>query len=156
MDKIIITEETARRFNEANQNSLYSNLGIEIIPSDDGAIHATMPVDERTCQLFGYINGGANLALAETVTGLGSVMLVEPDEGVVGMQVNGSHIHAVHVGGSVHAKCTLIHMGKTTHVWDAEMRDSQDRLACVVRVTNFIFKLKDGKRNNLSLKALNE
>lgn len=145
-----ITKEDAFRFNEINKNSLFSNLGIELIPSDDGIIRATMPVDERTCQLFGYINGGANLALAETITGMGSIMLAGPDEGVVGMQVNGSHIRPVPVGKTVIAECHIVHQGHTTHVWDVDIKDTKDRLVCVVRVTNFIYKLQNGLRNELS------
>ena len=49
-----------------------------------------MPVDHRTRQPFGILHGGATLALGETVAGLGSMILCQPDEIVVGMQVSGN------------------------------------------------------------------
>ena len=40
-------------------------------------------------------------ALAETVAGLGSMIICEPDEIVVGMQVSGNHISSAHEGDTV-------------------------------------------------------
>ena len=45
-----------------------------------------------------HIYGGATLALAETVAGLGSMIICESDEIVVGMQVRGNHISSAHEG----------------------------------------------------------
>ena len=145
-----ITEEDIKLIKELNKNSFFTNVGIEILPSEDDRIHATMPVDERTCQLFGYINGGANLAFAETIAGIGSIMHSGHDEGVVGMQVSGNHLHAVPIGGKVKANAQIIHKGKKTHVWDVTISDTCDNVVCVVRVTNYIFKLKNGAVNQLS------
>ena len=52
---------------------------------------------------LGILHGGATLALAETVAGLGSMIICEPDEIVVGMQVSGNHISSAHEGDSVRA-----------------------------------------------------
>ena len=71
-----------------------------------------MPVDERTRQPFGILHGGATLALAETVAGLGSMILAKPDEMVVGMQVSGSHMSSAHEGDTVRAVGTIIHKGR--------------------------------------------
>ena len=70
-------------------------------------MEATMPVDERTRQPFGILHGGATLALAETVAGLGSMILAKPDEMVVGMQVSGSHMSSAHEGDTVRASGRL-------------------------------------------------
>ena len=72
------------------------------MPTED-RVEATMPVDHRTRQPFGILHGGATLALAETVAGLGSMILCQPDEIVVGMQVSGNHISSAHEGDTVRA-----------------------------------------------------
>ena len=46
-------------------NSMAEHLGIRFLPSTEDAVHAEMPVDHRTSQPFGMLNGGASLALAE-------------------------------------------------------------------------------------------
>ena len=52
------------------KNSMGENLGIEFQSIQSGLVEATMPVDHRTCQPFGILNGGASLALAEIMVAL--------------------------------------------------------------------------------------
>ena len=63
--------------------SLGKNLGIQLVSIEEGYVKATMPVDERTsrpCEPKDILNGGASLALAETVAGYGSIPLCEPGQ----------------------------------------------------------------------------
>ena len=39
------------------KNSMGENLGIEFQSIQSGLVEATMPVDHRTCQPFGILNG---------------------------------------------------------------------------------------------------
>ena len=55
--------------------SMGAHLGIQFLEMEEGYVKAQMPVDERTCQPFGILNGGASLALAEIVAGHGSIPL---------------------------------------------------------------------------------
>lgn len=124
-------------------NSMTEHLGIVFLPTDaDGTIHAEMPVDHRTCQPYGTLNGGASLALAETLTGQGSLFLCGPDEISLGIQVSGNHISPVKIGGKVIAHGTLIHKGSSTHIWDVKITTPEGRLVSTVRVVNYIVKKK--------------
>ena len=124
-------------------NSLENRLGITISPTDsDGTIHAEMPVDSRTCQPFGFLSGGASLALAETLAGYGSFDLCAPGEVPCGLQVSGSHMAPVPVGERVCASGVLLHRGRTTHVWDISIRLPDGTLISSVRVTNAIVRHK--------------
>ena len=76
-------------------NSMAEHLGIRFLPSTEDAVHAEMPVDHRTSQPFGMLNGGASLALAEIVAGHGSTSLCREDEYACGVQVSGNHLSAV-------------------------------------------------------------
>lgn len=84
--------------NAQSGSTLMGNLGIQYTYASQERIEATMPVDHRNRQPFGILHGGATLALAETVAGLGSMVLCNPDEFVVGMQVSGNHISSAHEG----------------------------------------------------------
>lgn len=68
-------------------NSMAEHLGIRFLPSTEDAVHAEMPVDHRTSQPFGMLNGGASLALAEIVAGHGSTSLCREGEYACGVQV---------------------------------------------------------------------
>ena len=100
---------------------------------------ARMRVDERNRQPFGVLSGGASLALAENVAGVGSSSLC-PGCACVGIEVSGSHVKAVAEGDTVTAFARLLHGGKTLHVWNVDIKDSSGELISNVRVTNYIIK----------------
>jgi uncharacterized protein (TIGR00369 family) len=137
--------ETIIPLNELNaraKHALMGNLGIQYTYASQDRIEATMPVDVRTRQPFGVLHGGATLALAETVAGLGSMIIAKPDEIVVGMQVSGNHISSAHEGDTVRAVATIIHKGRSSHVWDVNVYTSTDKLVSAVRVINSVIKKK--------------
>lgn len=134
------TEIPLAQLNERARHALMGNLGIQYTYASEDRVEATMPVDERTRQPFGILHGGATLALAETVAGLGSMILCKPDEIVVGMQVSGNHMSSAHEGDTVRAVGTIIHKGRSSHVWNVDVFTSTDKLVSSVRVVNSILK----------------
>ncbi|WP_102408808.1 Cof-type HAD-IIB family hydrolase [Parabacteroides bouchesdurhonensis] len=136
------TEVPLDQLNQRARHALMGNLGIQYTYASEDRIEATMPVDERTRQPFGILHGGATLALAETVAGLGSMILAKPDEIVVGMQVSGNHMSSAHEGDTVRAVGTIIHKGRSSHVWNVDVFTSTDKLVSSIRVVNSILKKK--------------
>lgn len=140
LSKVSVSEINLELLNERAKHALMGNLGIQYTYADAGRIEATMPVDERTRQPFGILHGGATLALAETIAGLGSMVIANPDEIVVGMQVSGNHISSAHEGDTVRAVGTIIHKGKSSHIWNVDVFTSTDKLVSSIRVMNSILK----------------
>lgn len=66
---------------------------------------ARMKVDERNRQPFGFLSGGASLALAENLAGVASSALC-PGSACVGIEVSGSHVKAVAEGDTVTARAS--------------------------------------------------
>ncbi|WP_409290082.1 hotdog fold thioesterase [Peribacillus sp. SCS-37] len=124
------------------ENTLINTLGIEIQETSPGFVKASMPVDERTRQPFGLLHGGASVALAETVASIGAYNLVDKEiEGVVGLEINANHIRGKK-DGIVMAYGRVLHHGKTTQVWEINIKDEKDRLICISRCTLAVIKLK--------------
>ena len=118
--------------------NLSTALGMEFISTaEDDTCLARMKVDERNRQPFGFLSGGASLALAENVAGVGSSALC-PGCACVGIEVSGSHVKAVIEGDTVTAYARLISKGNTLHVWHVDIKDTADDLISSVRVTNYI------------------
>ncbi|CDB09974.1 MULTISPECIES: Cof-type HAD-IIB family hydrolase [Bacteroides] len=128
------------QLNAQARHALMGNLGIQYTYADQDRVEATMPVDHRTRQPFGILHGGATLALAETVAGLGSMILCQPDEMVVGMQVSGNHISSALEGDTVRAVGTIVHKGRSSHVWNVDVFTSTNKLVSTVRVVNSVMK----------------
>ena len=134
------TKEKLRR-----SDGLSNTLGMNFIstPEPDMCV-ASMKVDERNRQPFGFLSGGASLALAENVAGVGSMVLC-PGKICVGINVSGEHVKAVLEGDTVTAYGRLLHRGKTLHVWHIEIKNENGDLVSSVQVTNFIMKGKEEK-----------
>lgn len=126
--------------NQIQKNTLMESLGIRVTKFAEGRVEATMPVDRRTRQPMGILHGGASLALAETLAGYGSVMLLRNNEIQVGMQVSGNHISAAHEGDIVKGIATIIHKGRSTHVWNVDILSEAGEIICTARVLNSILK----------------
>lgn len=145
VEKLILAEVRAAEvpldlLNERARHALMGNLGIQYTYASDERVEATMPVDYRARQPFGILHGGATLALAETVAGLGSMIICEPDEIVVGMQVSGNHISSAHEGDTVRAVATIVHKGRSSHVWNVDVFTSTNKLVSSIRVVNSVIK----------------
>lgn len=126
------------------KNTMVETLGICFTAVGEGWVEATMPVDKRTLRPGGLLHGGANLALAETLAGLGSMLLVDINE----FDVRGIQVSANHTGGAsegtLFARAEIIHSGNQTHVWNVEIKNEAGKLISTGRVTNMIVK-RNGK-----------
>ncbi len=129
-------------FNEFASNTLVDALGIRFTEIGPDYVKASMPVDHRTVRPGGILHGGASIALAESVAGLGSMVLVDFRKyDVKGIQISASHTGSASEG-MVYATATIVHAGKQTHVWDVRVESADGRLLSIERVTNMIIERK--------------
>ena len=127
------------------QDGLSKTLGMEFLSTPEpDTCQARMKVDGRNRQVFGFLSGGATLALAENLAGVGSMTLC-PDKICVGINVSGSHVKAVLEGDTITATAHLLHKGKTLHQWHIDIRNTKEELISSVEVTNFVMNQPKGK-----------
>lgn len=121
--------------NDLGKNNLGENLGIEFTEVGPDFLVATMPVDHRTRQPFGLLHGGANVALAETLGSVASLLVVNQELFIgVGVEINANHIKAV-LSGTVKGVCTPLNISGKNHVWDIRIYNEAGELSCVSRFT---------------------
>lgn len=134
---------TIEEINKMFANTLMARLGMTATIVAENYVEMTMPVDSWTAQPLGILHGGANLALAETAAGLGSMAIIGKDKTQVGTQVSGYHVGRAVVGDTMRAEARLLHGGKTTHVWSVEIYSvNTNKLIHTARVLNTILKLR--------------
>ncbi|MCM3477560.1 hotdog fold thioesterase [Caldibacillus thermoamylovorans] len=101
-----------------------------------------MPVDDRTRQPLGYLHGGASVALAETVASLGAYLLIDQEnETCFGLEINANHVRSKREG-IVTAEGKVLHQGRTTQIWEIQIKDEEDKLICISRCTIAVVPLK--------------
>lgn len=123
-----------------SQNTLVEHVGIEYIAVGDDHITATMPVDERTTQIYGILHGGASVVLAETLGSIGAIHCIDQErQYCVGLDINANHIRSVSAG-IVTGTASPVHLGKSTQVWAIRITDENGRLVCISRITMAVLK----------------
>jgi uncharacterized protein (TIGR00369 family) len=122
--------------------SLIGLLGIKIEEVSEGTVIASMPVDDRTRQPFGFLHGGASVALAETAASVGAYNLIDKETEIAfGLEINANHIKSKK-SGVVRALASVLHRGKSTMVWEIRIVDEDDDLICISRCTIAVVKKK--------------
>ena len=114
------------------RGGLLEALGIEVRELGPERVVATMPITARHLQPFGFLHGGASIALAETVASLGGLLHCPPGHAAFGLEINANHLRSKRTGGLV-APGVPLHLGRTTQVWDVKIADEDERLVCVSR-----------------------
>jgi 1,4-dihydroxy-2-naphthoyl-CoA hydrolase len=118
------------------ENTLVGLLGLVIDPpGDDGRFVGHLPVVDGVCQPMGIVHGGVYAAISETLASMGTAAAVRANGGTaLGMSNNTSFLRPVSAG-TIHATATAFHRGRTSWLWDVEMRDDHGHLCATSRVT---------------------
>ena len=116
--------------------TLPEHVGIELKDMGADYLSGTMPVDHRTCQPMRVLHGGASVVLAET---LGSLAANAANHDAaryfVGQEINANHLRPVPEGSTVTAVARPVHIGKSSQVWNIEIRNERGQLTCISRLT---------------------
>jgi 1,4-dihydroxy-2-naphthoyl-CoA hydrolase len=130
-----MNSNAAQTMNAMNHNNMIGLLEITMLEATVDRVVATMPVQPKVHQPFGLLHGGASVALAETVASLGAYLnVMDSGMGAVGLEINANHLKAKR-DGILTATATPIHKGRSTHVWQVEIKDEAGKMVCVSRCT---------------------
>ena len=131
MDK----KDALKRINTFQKNTMTEKIGIEITDFGDDFICGRMPVDHRTVQPFGLLHGGASATLAETLGSIAGGLKVDRElQTVVGVEINCNHLRSAK-DGWVYGKATPVKIGRKIQVWNIEIKNDDEKLVCVSRLT---------------------
>ena len=128
-------EEFLIKAKAISKNTLLETLEIEFVDFGDDFLIAKMPVNSRVHQPDGVLHGGATVALAETVGSLAAQVFSKSDNVFVrGIEISANHIKSK-TEGTVYAKATFIHKGRTTQILDIRITDEADNLISLCKLT---------------------
>ncbi|WP_246070023.1 hotdog fold thioesterase [Mangrovivirga cuniculi] len=121
--------------NEQIQDTMISTIGIEFTQITESFLEGKMPVDSRTVQPMRLLHGGASVTLAETLGSMASQLVTDQTKQYcVGLEINANHIRSA-ISGFVYGRAKALHMGRKTHIWSIEIKNEEEKLVCVSRLT---------------------
>lgn len=118
------------------EESFIGVMGLEIDElTEVGLRTARLPVTPGVCQPMGIVHGGIYAAIGETLASMGTADgVMQTGKVPLGQSNNTSFLRPVG-SGTVHAEARAFHRGRTTWVWDVEMRNDEGKLCATSRVT---------------------
>ncbi len=135
-------EEILSRLALSCKNTLMETLEITYIDVGEDFLVAQMPVTSRVHQPDGVLHGGASVALAESVGSAASFLFLNGQDVIVrGLEISANHIKSKKEG-TVYAKASFIHKGRTTQIWNIDIVDEEDVLISKAKLTTIVLPKK--------------
>ena len=115
---------------------MLETLGMEIVSASADEVVVEWTVSAKHHQPMGIVHGGAHCTAIETACSVGASISArerDPNMAAVGLENHTSFIRAVRAG-VLRATARPLTRGRTTQVWEAEIRDAEQRLIATGRV----------------------
>ena len=140
-------EKILQYCNRVSKNTLMQTLNIEYTDAGEDFLVATMPVNSSVHQPMGLLHGGASLALAESVGSAASMLYVNSELSEIrGIEISANHLKAKR-DGIVTATATIVHKGRSIHLWEIRITDENNNLISLCKLTNMVLpKRKNGDK----------
>ncbi|WP_343842753.1 hotdog fold thioesterase [Salinibacillus aidingensis] len=124
-------------------NTMLEALDIEMVEMNPNRVVLSMPVGPKTHQPFGYLHGGASVALAETAASIGGALNIDIEtQNVFGIEINANHLRSKR-SGMVTGTAEPIHIGSRTMVWEIKVEDENNQLISISRCTLGVVSKRD-------------
>ncbi|HXB16536.1 MAG TPA: PaaI family thioesterase [Solirubrobacteraceae bacterium] len=109
--------------------------GLELLSVSDTEVTARVRVREELKQPAGLLHGGVYASIAESMASVATYLAVAAQgEAAMGLSNSTSFLRPV-TEGTVNARATRLHRGRTTWVWDVLFTDDAGRNCAVTRMT---------------------
>jgi uncharacterized protein (TIGR00369 family) len=108
-------------------------MGIVLLSVSPDEVTCEWEVSARHHQPYGIVHGGVHCGVVETLASVGAAAAAQPGQQVVGLENTTSFLRAVR-SGKLRGVARPVMRGRTTQVWEAWIRDDQDRLVAQGRV----------------------
>ncbi|HEY4181372.1 MAG TPA: PaaI family thioesterase [Kofleriaceae bacterium] len=109
-------------------------MGLRIIKADATEVVAELDIARKHMQAAGLVHGAVFCGIIESIVSMGASIAARADgRTVVGIENQTSFLRAVKSGTLV-GRATPLHIGKTTQLWAAEIRNSKNEVCANGRV----------------------
>ena len=109
-------------------------LGLVFTRASADDVACEVPVGPHLVQPYGLVHGGVYSSIVETLASVGAAIVTMP-QGLapVGVENTTSFLRAVR-SGTLRGEAKPLHRGRTTQVWEVEIRGDDGKLAATGRV----------------------
>ena len=131
-------------WNAFGKDYLPGHIGIEILSVEPNEVRARINVQKKLCAPNGFLHAASVVSLADTACGYATINnLPHGANGFTTIELKANFLGTA-LEGNVSCIARLAHKGRTTQVWDAEVRmDETNRTIALFRCTQMILWSRD-------------
>lgn len=129
----------ATHFEDLGRDLLPGLVGIEFESVEPGQVRSRLPVERRHMAPNGFLHAASVIALADTSCGYGcAVSLPAGATGFTTIELKSNFMGTARAGNVIDCRAWLVHGGRSTQIWDAEVTDQQGRTLALFRCTQMV------------------
>ncbi len=113
-------------------------LGLKLVEVEAERILGTLAVRAELCTSGESLHGGAYMAFADTLGALGTIVNMPKGARTTTIESKTNFMGAAPLGSTITGEATPLHRGKTTQVWQTQIRGENGKLLAVVTQTQMI------------------
>jgi uncharacterized protein (TIGR00369 family) len=130
---------TLERLRERVQIGLPHLVGLQVVALRQNALLMRLPVRAEVLAPNGYLHAASVIALADTCCGFAcAAHLPEGAVNFTTVELKTNFLGTA-IDGTIEAEAVAVHLGRTTHVWDAPVRHVEsDKTIALFRCTQMV------------------
>lgn len=115
-------------------------MGVRLVELSPERVVAEMLVRPDLCTTGGTLHGGASMAFADTLGGVGTFLNMGPGKRTTTTDSSTKFIGAARVNTTVRGECVAVHRGRTTMVWQTRITSAEGKLCALVTQTQLVIE----------------
>ena len=119
-------------------------LGLKLEEATPDRVVATMRVRPELCTTGETLHGGAYMAFADTLGAVATFTNLPPKVRTTTIESSTKFLRGAPLGSTVRGTTTAFHKGRTTMVWQTEVRSEDGKLCAVVTQTQLVIPAPAG------------
>ncbi|MBB5233432.1 PaaI family thioesterase [Deinococcus budaensis] len=136
---------TLDQLNTQGEGMLPGLIGIRFTHAERGLLRSEFEVRAELLAPNGFLHAASVVALADTTCGYGTRMLLPPGaSGFTTIELKSNHLSTAREG-VVTCEARVVHAGRTTQVWDAEVRGPGERVMALFRCTQAVLYPREAR-----------
>ncbi len=113
-------------------------LGMELLEATADRVVGRLTVRPDLCTVGGILHGGSVMAFADTLGAVGTVLNMPPGSRTTTIESSTKFLGASPEGSIVIGESTPLHRGRTTMVWQTQIKSSEGKLRALVIQTQLV------------------
>ncbi|GAA5501641.1 putative esterase PA1618 [Deinococcus xinjiangensis] len=133
---------TVEELNARGEGFLPALIGIKFVEIEGTTIRSELTVRPELLAPNGFLHAAAVIALADTTCGYATRLLLPEGANFTTIELKSNHLGTAREG-TITCEARNVHAGRTTQVWDAEVRSPQGKVMALFRCTQAVLYPKD-------------